>query len=552
MKLRNVEEAILRFEPVNQDHALNTPAGHGVDYTLLKDLVLDHINSLQKINLKLGASSEIAAKLGELKAAYETVFGHPVLDEINEGYADNVSAVANRVIERSQSTPFTKEELLRAIEREAGYVNVPEIRFKDSKSKAWPDFVRDVLAAVKGKVKFSRPGVAAAATERKEREKRLLRGIAQIIEHGVSENFPDGDTTDYIWPRVQRLGIPTDEIGKWVDRAARTELGMKSFDDYIGTLYDDYFADNPKAALHFGYRRNPYTGKPIDYAKAVANVVNSDPQMVIDVLSDRVLAQDPKILATVADNKDTIVKALLKRIKDKPASLSAKRVVNHLLAAGMAWPELELIKKSIDPSQIAEDIRPGDVFMIESTDQAIVGTVLSFDNNTLIIEGDSFLFNTEELEENQRHAHTFRVKPEEFRNMLHNGLSKFKHTYKGDVLIVYTSDPRAEAELEAITGSCQKINEAEYQGREVKLGKPMPGDVKKYKVFVRDPKTGNVKKVNFGDRGMEIKRDDPERRKSFRARHGCGTSRASDRTKAAYWSCRMWSSKPVGDILKGK
>ncbi len=96
------------------------------------------------------------------------------------------------------------------------------------------------------------------------------------------------------------------------------------------------------------------------------------------------------------------------------------------------------------------------------------------------------------------------------------------------------------------------LSEAEYHGREVKLGKPMSGDVKKYKVYVKDPKTGNVKKVNFGDKGMEIKRDNPDRRRNFRKRHGCGTPRASDRTKAAYWSCRMWSSKPVSKILKGK
>lgn len=92
-------------------------------------------------------------------------------------------------------------------------------------------------------------------------------------------------------------------------------------------------------------------------------------------------------------------------------------------------------------------------------------------------------------------------------------------------------------------------DEAKYQGREVKLGKPMRGDVAKYKVYVKDKKTGNVKKVNFGDKNMEIKRDDPKRRKSFRARHGCGTSKASDRTKARYWSCRMWSKKPVSKIV---
>lgn len=98
----------------------------------------------------------------------------------------------------------------------------------------------------------------------------------------------------------------------------------------------------------------------------------------------------------------------------------------------------------------------------------------------------------------------------------------------------------------------ETLEEAEYRGRKVPLGKPMRGDVKKYKTYVKDPKTGNIKKVNFGDPNMTIKRDDPKRRKSFRARHGCGTSRAKDRTKAAYWSCRMWSNKPVSKIIKGK
>lgn len=98
----------------------------------------------------------------------------------------------------------------------------------------------------------------------------------------------------------------------------------------------------------------------------------------------------------------------------------------------------------------------------------------------------------------------------------------------------------------------KSLVEAQYKGRTVPLGKPMKGDVKKFKVYVRDPQTGNVKKVNFGDKGMEIKRDNPARRRNFRARHGCGTPRASNRTKAAYWSCRMWSSKPVSKILRGK
>ena len=81
------------------------------------------------------------------------------------------------------------------------------------------------------------------------------------------------------------------------------------------------------------------------------------------------------------------------------------------------------------------------------------------------------------------------------------------------------------------------INEAEYQGRKVQLGKPMRGDVKKFKVYVKNGK-GNVVKVNFGDPNMRIRKSNPARRRSFRARHRCHT--AKDRTSARYWSCRKW------------
>ena len=93
----------------------------------------------------------------------------------------------------------------------------------------------------------------------------------------------------------------------------------------------------------------------------------------------------------------------------------------------------------------------------------------------------------------------------------------------------------------------EDITEAEYQGREVKLNKPMRGDVKKFKVYVKNPK-GNVVKVNFGHGGtsakkagektMRIKKDDPERRASFRARHNCDNP--GPRHKARYWSCKAW------------
>lgn len=84
----------------------------------------------------------------------------------------------------------------------------------------------------------------------------------------------------------------------------------------------------------------------------------------------------------------------------------------------------------------------------------------------------------------------------------------------------------------------------------VKLNKPFrtPKGPKKFSVYVKNEK-GNVVKVNFGDPNMEIKRDDPDRRKSFRARHKCDTN-PGPKYKARYWSCRMWESgESVKDII---
>jgi len=110
---------------------------------------------------------------------------------------------------------------------------------------------------------------------------------------------------------------------------------------------------------------------------------------------------------------------------------------------------------------------------------------------------------------------------------------------------------RVSGTKEGAKGSCKKktsesLTEGEYQGDTVELNQPKPGDVKKYKVYVKNDK-GNVVKVNFGDKNMEIRRDNPEAKKSFRARHKC--SEKKDKTTAGYWSCKMWSNKKVSDIV---
>ena len=95
------------------------------------------------------------------------------------------------------------------------------------------------------------------------------------------------------------------------------------------------------------------------------------------------------------------------------------------------------------------------------------------------------------------------------------------------------------------------IEEAEYQGKKVELGKVKRGGTKKFYVYVKDPKTKNVKKVSFGDTtGLSIKTKDPKRRKAFRDRHNCDNP--GPKTKARYWSCRMWSGPNAIKNMLGK
>lgn len=107
-----------------------------------------------------------------------------------------------------------------------------------------------------------------------------------------------------------------------------------------------------------------------------------------------------------------------------------------------------------------------------------------------------------------------------------------------------------KAALEDEQGFEEEVSEesfAEEKNKGKKLNKPFrtSGGPKKFSVYVKNEK-GNVVKVNFGDPNMEIKRDNPERRKSFRARHNCASP--GPKTKAKYWSCKMWSKKPVSKV----
>jgi len=157
--------------------------------------------------------------------------------------------------------------------------------------------------------------------------------------------------------------------------------------------------------------------------------------------------------------------------------------------------------------EFMESIAAGDQFDIEFSDRLCIGTrVVESRDDYIVVEAD---------------AKTLEI------------LSQFR------MLSEDSNSPMAQDSTSPITGDQQddELDEAEYQGRNVPLGKPMKGDVKKSKVYVKGPK-GNVVKVNFGDPNMKIKKSNPKRRKSFRARHNCDNP--GPRWKARYWSCRAW------------
>jgi len=106
--------------------------------------------------------------------------------------------------------------------------------------------------------------------------------------------------------------------------------------------------------------------------------------------------------------------------------------------------------------------------------------------------------------------------------------------------------------FDMIKASVDYIPEAEYKGKKVQLNKPKRGGSKKFYVYVKNPKTGNVKKVSFGDTGLSVKLKQKGARASFAARHKCASKK--DKTKAGYWSCnigRYWKSLGGGSNFSG-
>jgi hypothetical protein len=124
--------------------------------------------------------------------------------------------------------------------------------------------------------------------------------------------------------------------------------------------------------------------------------------------------------------------------------------------------------------------------------------------------------------------------------------TSIKKSIKGKEEKIVVNYSICEADLDC--GSEEEVSEVKAKEAKKKLNKPFrtPGGPKKFSVYVKNDK-GNIVKVNFGDPNMSIKRDDPERRRNFRARHGCDNP--GPKWKARYWSCKFWSKPSVTSLL---
>jgi hypothetical protein len=196
---------------------------------------------------------------------------------------------------------------------------------------------------------------------------------------------------------------------------------------------------------------------------------------------------------------------------------------------------------------VQEDPRIGDTFALELGDLLIESTIddITDDGVVLLLDAKAIQLITNKLKENiQIDA---RLKSKIQRVLAQNDFDSmpYKDAIKKLSLLVFgrgkdTSTEHVELLKKYYPDPSQRrIFEAEYRGRKVSLGKPFltPDGPKKRSVYVKNAK-GNVVKVNFGDKKLRIKKSNPKRRKSFRARHNCANP--GPRWRARYWSCKFW------------
>lgn len=291
---------------------------------------------------------------------------HPTIVEVlppeelvlNESYTDRVQTVADAVIERSQKTPIKKEELPRIIEWEASYKDILELKFKDApKSTTWKEFVKDVMAKLKGNVVLdgSRGPSASAAAKRAVKDQMLLK-IAREIEFAVSQTFPDGDPWDILSPKLQRMGIDIYDIKNWLDAASKKNLGVKDFDSYVANLYDSFADDQPEVLIKSGIMSNPYSGKAFNFINKLSELFKiNQGERALTIIYSIAPNKNPTTLKVISQNKALIIKAMLAHIKSNGIDSLITGVMNRIIKFGFNWPEFDAIKQSLEANKLTEE-----------------------------------------------------------------------------------------------------------------------------------------------------------------------------------------------------
>jgi hypothetical protein len=157
------------------------------------------------------------------------------LSGINENYQGRINRAADHVV---KSTPRSKEDITDFISAAASLYNDVEKRLG---GRAWRDFQKDVVAALKGRLG---PMKSQSAIDKKAAGNEQLQRIAYMAQDAAGAVFPDGDPFDVLAPKLQRMGYYGHEIGDVLDKAAKKFLGVKSYHDYLATMWDDVSADN--------------------------------------------------------------------------------------------------------------------------------------------------------------------------------------------------------------------------------------------------------------------------------------------------------------------
>jgi hypothetical protein len=380
--------------------------------------------------------------------------------------------------------------------------------------------------------------------------------IASQKERGVMERFAKdpgkldlsaNPTKSQVWARYMEIYDYEGYQGE------ENSQEMQDLEDYAAQRFgQDMVNDMMKAGYYSYFGRPDDPKKPIDQGSGNYTGLGRSPVSDKDIKKSGTLNK-----RATADTKDRILSRLGKHPKpalpegqSEETSPVARAVLHRIMMAHpgvLATHGPERVMSAVDELADRVNIGPDDeigtsdvsgwvrdvIRMLSELPDESMSDVDRLEEQG-VLEGSS----GEELA-NEVYAEFERMYP----NLARRANERMIHAAVMDVLNYGgDSDPAALAQdvARAVKRDIQGVAEAEYQGRKVTLNKPMANTdgASKSKVYVKDPKTGNVKKVTFGDPDMKIKKSNPERRKSFRARHKCDT--AKDKTTARYWSCRAW------------